>query len=307
MFPAGNIDPSILRQSNDRQDRYATADDSNANQNGNFKYTQLVNRSYSDESLNSSSSGSATNNNLNVNGHGSKMVKSTSDQKIPEFGGGKEFVYVNKNGFPTMSQILSPNSKKEGEAQPNSLNCKNLVLEMYKNNKENLNDELKKANLNPNQHFDQLSLNNHSVPNHNHLQDMSNSLNDSRNSNAMVQRDNNGNIIINTNMAIQEPNLDISQSHVKYVNIFSILCCWCFPLTGIFSIIYARMTKKYYNTRDLVNAKKYLGKSEWCLILTFFFGFTLIAILFCVLEFYWFKTGALSKTHAYHFPRSFPK
>lgn len=82
---------------------------------------------------------------------------------------------------------------------------------------------------------------------------------------------------------------DLSYSHIKYINMFSIICCWCFPFTGIFSIVYARLAKKYYSHRDQAQAKKYLSKSEWLLILTFFFGLTIIAISLAFLDAYYVK------------------
>ena len=97
------------------------------------------------------------------------------------------------------------------------------------------------------------------------------SLNEASN-NSLVSREPNGEVLINTSMTIQEQSILITSDHIKYINLFNILCCWCFPFTGIPGIFFARLTKNYYNTRDLVNAKKYLKRSEWALILTFFFG-----------------------------------
>ena len=109
---------------------------------------------------------------------------------------------------------------------------------------------------------------------------------------ALVQRDMSGRVCaINTQIAMDEPHVEIDYDQFKYINIFSILCCWCFPFTGIFSIVFARMATNYYRTRDLVRAKKYLKKSEWMLILTFFFGFTFIAIGFAFIEAMFFKTN----------------
>jgi hypothetical protein len=154
--------------------------------------------------------------------------------------------------------------------------------------------EMNEAKMNVNSQHQMARLSaSRSVPTHNRSL---NSLNLSPD-NSIMQRDMRGNVFINTNMAVSEPNnLDISYDHVKYINIFSILCCWCFPITGILSIVYARLTKKYFNSRDLTRAKKYLDRSEWFLILTFFFGFTLISIGFCILEFYWFKIDTSKRT-----------
>ena len=65
---------------------------------------------------------------------------------------------------------------------------------------------------------------------------------------------------------------NITKDHIKYINLFSILCCWCFPITGLIGIFYSMLTRKYYKQRDLRKAKKYLRKAEWSLILTFLFG-----------------------------------
>jgi uncharacterized membrane protein len=104
-----------------------------------------------------------------------------------------------------------------------------------------------------------------------------------------------------TNLNIQEPsNVEISFEQIKYVNIFAILCCWCFPITGIVSIIFAHLTKKHYNLGDLVKAKRYLKKAEWLLLLTFFFGLTLIGTFFAFMEAYWFKSHSSAPTGIFH-------
>jgi hypothetical protein len=69
-----------------------------------------------------------------------------------------------------------------------------------------------------------------------------------------------------------EDDANITKDHIKYINLFSILCCWCFPITGLIGIFYSMLTRKYYKQRDLRKAKKYLRKAEWSLILTFLFG-----------------------------------
>jgi hypothetical protein len=338
MFATGMTDPAFLttnsattssyRQSDDRVEDFiaTTRVDQKSNQHpGTFKYTQLLNRSVSLSSYDSASSGPDHFVVQNQKPKASKEIKQgsksdteESDQKIPDFAVAKdlEFVYVNRNGLATKSHVsitppgpVRPKSAKINKLDMRNLDsnpviCTDLILEMYKNNKGVLANEINEAKMNVNsQHqMDRLSVS-RSVPNHNRS---FNSLNLSPD-NSIMQRDVRGNVMINTNMAISEPNnLDISYDHVKYINIFSFLCCWCFPLTGICSIIYARLTKKYFNRRDLVQAKKYLNKSEWFLILTFFFGFTLISIGFCVLEFYWFKNDTHKRTmypHTFIIPR----
>lgn len=104
------------------------------------------------------------------------------------------------------------------------------------------------------------------------LEDQDGKSYDEASNNSLVSREQNGDVVINTSMTVQEQSILITSDHIKYINLFSILCCWCFPITGIVGIFFARLTKKYYNTRDLVNAKKYLKRSEWALVLTFFFG-----------------------------------
>jgi len=260
---------------------------------GTFKYTALINRSpsvYTNEE-----EASVDENHLNSE-KSSKMVKSDSDQKLPD-STRDSYIYVNKNGFPVQSKVLSPNivinDSKHAigfNNEQNPLMCTNLLLEMYKNNKDNLTSNAKNLENHLNPNSDQLSVN-RSVPNHDCNSSMS-SVNISSN-NSLVRRDSNGNIQINTNLTIQEPTVDINYDHIKYVNIFSIMCCWCFPITGILSIFYSRLTKRYYEMRDMEKAKKYLGKSEWMLLLTFFFGFTIIAIVFALMEAFLFKTNTL--------------
>lgn len=281
MFPSKNESESQMKTViNVRQ-----ADDDALYENGNFKYTTLINRSDSetssfretDEFLN----GRASTNFLNSN----KMVQSSSDQKIPDMDKEQQYVYVNKNGFAVKSQ-LSPSKtvsqdKKHRIAEPKPLICTDLLLEVYKTSKENLIQDEHKLN--------QDRQSGRSVPVNEQDPSLA-SLNLS--SNSLVQRDQSGNVIINTNLAIQEPSSEFNSDHVKYINLVSLLCCWCFPLTGLLGIFFARKTKNYYENRDLNRAKKYLNRAEWMLILTFFFGCTLIAILFAVMEFYWFKVSS---------------
>ena len=315
---------SNFRQSEERQDVFSSRDTSDYA--GNFRYTQLLDRSasaYSNDNDSSLVENSAPapvvlhQQNQQQDGKNlthlfanldSKMVKSDSDQKIPDSGSARdlEYYYVNKNGYSSKSSLSPPPATvcetKSKQPTISTLDT-NFLLEIYINNKGVLNEEINGAKMNVNAQ-ERLSINNRSVPSHN-MNHSNNSLNISPD-NTIMQRDIHGNVIINTSMAIQEPNLDISYDHVKYINLFSILCCWCFPITGIISIVYARLTKKFFNRRDLVKAKKYLDKSEWFLILTFFFGFTLISIGFCLLEFYWFKNDtSKSPNKVYTLPRGF--
>lgn len=114
---------------------------------------------------------------------------------------------------------------------------------------------------------------------------------------SLYRSDANGNVYTNLNIqeAATEPraqavHLNITPDHVKYINLFAILCCWCFPITGVLSIIFARKTKRYYEANEMIRAKWYLNRAEWMLLLTFFFGLTLIATGFALFEVFWFKT-----------------
>lgn len=221
---------------------------------------------------------------------GVKLSKSDSDQKIPD-------TVIRVDDMQSRNVKCATNQK--------DLFCNDILLEVYKNNKDML-----KSNL-PGSHYqmDRLSVN-RSVPNANdHLNLSFNTLNLEEADHHHVQRDMYGNVILNTSGHSQysanddNNSLEISYDHVKYINVFSLLCCWCFPFTGIISVIYARLTSKYFKMRDLTRAKRYLEKSEWMLILTFFFGFTLIALGFCFLEYYWFKSDPSgSKSATRHFP-----
>lgn len=260
------------------------ADDDSLYEDGNFKYTALVNRSDSeigsvqetDEFLNSNKQSDFLN--------PRKIVKSSSDQKIPDVNKNQQYIYVNKNGYAIKSQVspskTNSNSKKQKATEPKPLICTDLLLDVYKTSKENLTTDDKKLN------YHQDCQSGRSVPTNEQDPSLA-SLNLS--SNSMVQRDHTGNLIINTSLAIQEPSSEFNSDHVKYINLVSVICCWCFPLTGLLSIFFARKTKNYFENRDLIRAKKYLNRAEWMLILTFFFGCTLIAILFALMEFYWFK------------------
>ena len=247
-------------------------------EHGNYKYKSLnnVSSSYSNDSR------------LDEEETQTQMVKSNSDQKLPDAASQNSnsngFYYVNKKGFvqsvasPDKSEARKNKNQQVLGDKTNPLICTNLILEVYKNNKESKKQEAK---------VDKNS--NRSVPNQEFDLSMS-SLNASTNNNSLVQRDLNGHVLINTNLTIQEPNIDISYDHVKYINLFSILCCWCFPFTGLVAIFYSRLTKKFYNMRDMEKAKKYLNRSEWMLMLTFFFGLTLIAVMFALLEAHLFKS-----------------
>lgn len=85
--------------------------------------------------------------------------------------------------------------------------------------------------------------------------------------------------------------IGITSNHIKYVTIFASLYFWCFPFTGIPSIIFSRLSKKHFNAKEYEKAKSYLSRSELFLVLTFFFGFTFIAGFFLYLDFAYFKNS----------------
>ena len=285
MFPIQN-DPNALnariglpglRQTDNTTDRY------NSSNNGNFRYQSLSSNSLSSSDTSINVDGLKTGTNYLEPGGGAKLVKSTSDQKLPDgFDRKNSFVYVNKNGQQIQAKVVQPQiqvaDRKCDENRPKfkEILSSNFLVDMA-NAKHNYNIL----------HNEFLSSNGQAVPD---LPSRAASLNESNNS-GLVQRENNGLTVINTSLTIQEPNVDMTRDHVKYINLFSMLCCWCFPLTGLISIMYARMTKKYFEKRDLIKAQRYLKRAEWMLIATFFFGFTLIAIGFAVLEHYLFKGG----------------
>jgi len=267
-----------LRQDTNRVESFGDHDT-------NFKYTRL-----SDTTSTSSLDSSAT-----------LMVDPFDDQKLPVETGVTQnkssFIYVNKNGFVS-ENILSPSKRSLQTENTLSLNTSNPVIyDQYL---------VKMTKMDPNgQLTDEQSVT-RSVPTRSSLLDDSSGNDELQSNNSLVSREQNGDIVINTNLTIQEPNIEITSDHIKYINLFSMLCCWCFPITGIISIIYSRMTKRYYNSRDLVNAKKYLKRSEWSLIATFFFGFTLLAVGFAFLEAYLFDDDKRSGS-SHHYSLGLPK
>ena len=237
------------------------------------------------------------------------------------------FYYVNKNGFAVQSQVvtsppLSKNStsvttKNEKQSKSsnktkksiiksnnNPLICTDLLVEMCKNDKPNtknyqkLDCESMTDSITTSSSTGDHQSDTRSVPGQ---LNSSCSSNDQPSNNSLVQRDANGKCLINTNLTVQEPTIDINNDHVKFVNLFSILCCWCFPITGIISIIFSRSARKFYDMRDMAKAKKYLVRSEWMLIITIFFGCTIIGLVFGLLESFMFKNdGEVLQRGVYH-------
>jgi len=279
MFPVFVPD---LRQADSTNDRY----NSNSNNNYQYKYQSLSNSSMSNSegSLNLCE---APNDHLKTE---CKLVKSTSDQKLPESAASvpivipQSFVYVNKNGQAIKTKVPLPinpgkrcdeNSNSRLASNSGEMLCNSFLVELAKSTDNNGYAQLK--NYEPRK-----SSNGRSVPTINVNGELNRS--ETSHDNSLITPQNNGEYRINTSLAIQEPNIEITYEHVKYINIFSMLCCWCFPFTGILSIIFARMTKKYYKMRDLTKAKRYLNRSEWMLIATLFFGLSIIAILFAYIQ-----------------------
>jgi hypothetical protein len=277
-----------LRQTDNTNDRY------NSNSaSGSYSYQKLGNSSLSvsEGSLNTSEDHYPHPNSYLNSESGSRIIKSNSDQQIPENFKPSSFVYVNKNGL--VSEFLSSPSKQSQTTQNstkllprNEMVCNAFLVELAKSNSASDGDYKQfKENYQSLKDFGGRPI---PIPGMGY-DDLNQTSSDSSNNNSLVCQQINGGVRINTSVAIGEPSIEITYDHVKYINIFSILCCWCFPLTGILSVIYARMTAKYYNMRDLNKAKKYLKRSEGLLIATFFFGFTLIAIGFACLQHYFFS------------------
>ena len=89
-------------------------------------------------------------------------------------------------------------------------------------------------------------------------------------------------------LAIKD-NDDLDYGHISFIGMFAMLYCWCFPITGIFSIIYSKLAKKHYNERNMVQAKKYLSRSQLFLVITCIGGFSLIVLGFALLDFFYFR------------------
>lgn len=192
-----------------------------------------------------------------------------NDQKLPKLkqklSKNSSFIYVNKNGY-----------------------AKLLQADEFKN--DTIDSKINKFNKSGNEQFE-IRLNtseNHSVPTIN-PNNQSISSASSSTASSIVQTNTNGQVQINTSQMMNEEYIDIKPDHVKYISLIAILCCWCFPCTGIPAIIYSRLLNKFYTMHDMVRAKNYLLKSERFVLATFFFGFTLIALIFAVLEVYLFN------------------
>lgn len=267
--------PSVFRQDSNRNESFSEHD---------FNYHHLNNDSDLSSSIDQK-------NNTLIN---------LDDQQLPDSNtesARNSFIYVNKNGFAVENTVSPPTktvSKQTTKSHVSSnepIICKDFLVEMSKLEVEN---KYVSGFMQPNLPNRNVTLE------ENDGRSFDNSL---ISDNSLVSREPNGEVVINTTMTVQEQSILITNDHIKYINLFNILCCWCFPFTGIPGIFFARLTKNYYNTRDLVNAKKYLKRSEWALILTFFFGFTLIAIGFAILETYLFRDERVDHSTFYHSPK----
>lgn len=271
-----------LRQTDNTTDRY-----NSTSANGSYRYQKLGNSSLS------TSEGSLNISELEPSNfpHPNSYQLAKSDQQIPDNFKPSSFVYVNKNGLAS-NRLLSPPpkpAKKPIENPTRLLQGNEFVGDAFL-------VELAKSNGTSNHDYKQFKDNyqslkdvggrNDPIIGGGDRDDLNKS--DSSNNNSLVMQKSNGAVRINTSIAIGEPNIEITYDHVKYINIFSMLCCWCFPITGILSVIYARITAKYYNMRDLDKARKNLKRAEWLLIATFFFGFTLIAVGFACMQHFYF-------------------
>lgn len=296
---------------------------SNDHSNPVHKYVSLLNRSPSSYSQNTDTvSLNECVNNLDK----SNNTKCNSDQLIPDLCAEKansdqknSFYYVNKNGFAVKSKVndLSSANFTNSTSSNSQLLCTDIIFETYKRNKpgktKNYEDN---ANISGNQNLGDIqlkesnrSVSTRTVPTQLNKDSSFRSINSSASSlhnQSLIQRDSDGHTIINTQLTVEEPDVQFDYEHFKYVSLFSILCWWCFPITGIASIVYSNMAKKCYTIRDMVKAKKYLKRSECLLLITFFFGFMLIALGFACFEAYLFRnsddndSNALMRSGIFH-------
>jgi hypothetical protein len=237
-----------------------THDNTSSNRVG-FKYMALLNRSVSMDSMDSEEIER-------------KRQPLNSDQKLPSSGTRDcGYAFVNKNGQVRTKHFDQTDAKSQEQSTNNKDSFKN-GLSM---NRDPLlsNHLLVQNNKDKGQQFDELSISSgQKVPN---------------------QNGKTKSVIINTNHLVLDDTPpppaadDITPESIKYLNFFSFLCCWCFPFTGILAVIYSRLTKQYFETRDMPRAKKYMNKTEWFLLLTVFFGLVTIGLILAYFETFRFK------------------
>lgn len=303
MFPV--VVPNI-HQTDSTKDKYDTAG------NDGYKYQQLVDSSSNSNSESSLNLYETTHDETADPNYLPKAIpRSSSDQKLPN---ASSFIYVNKNGHAVQAQVTSPKRQYPIEKpdlskivpKGNEMICNAFLVQLAKSNVNKENYSQLKTDY---ESFKDVESTVPTIGNEN--LNKSDSLNEKSPNNSLVQQTNQG-LRINTSLAIDEPNVEITYDHVKYINIFTVLFCWCFPFTGIAGIVYARLTAKYYKLRDLNKANFYLKRSEWMLIATFFFGFTIISIGFTYLQHYVFtdlkvQTSRFGNNYLTHLPTFMPK
>lgn len=116
-----------------------------------------------------------------------------------------------------------------------------------------------------------------------------------------------GQPMINTTSMVNDSYVDLRPDNIKYINFMIWAFFWCFPLTGIPALIYSHLMRKYYRLHDMQKAKKYLEKAERLILITFIIGFTLVALLFAVLQAYVFNAHVspivnITHTARKHYP-----
>jgi hypothetical protein len=106
--------------------------------------------------------------------------------------------------------------------------------------------------------------------------------------------------------------INISYDNLKLLNLFTYLCCFCFPVTGILSIVYSSLAKKYYKLHNWRKTRDYLKKTEYTLLFTLMLGIMSFSFIFLVFEYYIFNPTANfidsnNQIRVFHMSRSLPK
>jgi hypothetical protein len=112
-----------------------------------------------------------------------------------------------------------------------------------------------------------------------------------------------GQPMINTTSMVNDSYVDLKAENIKYVNFMIWAFFWCFPFTGIPALIYSHLMRKYYRLHDMQKAKKYLEKAERLILVTFVIGFTLVALLFAILQAYVFNVHVSPIVNSTHTSR----
>jgi hypothetical protein len=93
----------------------------------------------------------------------------------------------------------------------------------------------------------------------------------------------------NITVIVQETSMDRTGAQIKFVSILSVLCCICFPITGIWSIFYSRKTRDLYELHEIVKARVSLSKTEYTLVVTIFLGVISLSIGLLLIELYFIR------------------